>query len=570
MDTSNDTTQEPEATIHECDRVSATVVALDDKTARVTLEGGAEGVIQRQDLMTGQGDWPIAVGQQFIVWVDQKISDSEYLVSKSKAEKLAIWDRVAGAAERKETIEGEVIAVIKGGLSVDIGLRAFVPSSQIELRQTDDLTKYLGQNLEFVITKFNKRRGNCVLSRRPILERERQALSLETLERLEAEQVLDGRVVGLTNYGAFVDIGGIDGLVHLDELSWLHITHPSQAVTVGDEVRVKVLDVDRKKQRVSLSYKQLLEDPWATAAENFPVGEKITRPVVSLTDYGAFVRLDAGIEGLVHVSELSWSQRATHPKNLVSVGQEIEVVIVDFDEEQRRISLSHKQTLPNPWDAWAEKYSKGSKIKGTVRRFTDFGIFVEIEEGLDGLLRLADISWTERGRDAATQFKAGEEIEVVVIDFQSNDQRLALSVKHLTEDPWVALAKKYPVGSKVTAKVTSLVDFGAFLQVEEGVEGLCHISQLSTDRVEKSSDILKVDQETEIVVIGLDVGKRKMSLSIKALSEGLTEEADYRTLMKEQEQDGFSNNFGRVLSESLGISKADGEADSEASEDESE
>jgi small subunit ribosomal protein S1 len=527
------------------------VVALGDEAARLELDGGGASVLPRTDLARPGADWPFAVGERLTVWIDHATADGTYLVSKTKADKLALWDRIADAATTQAAIEGEVIGVTKGGLSVDIGIKAFLPASQVELRPVGDLSGYAGRKLQLVVTKFNKGRGNCVLSRRAVLERERETLSRQTLDSLAVGQVLDGRVVALASYGAFVDLGGIDGLVHLDELSWVRVTQPAQVVSVGDRVRVKVLDVDREKKRISLSTKQLTEDPWVAAAARYPAGARVTGPVVSLTDYGAFVRLEAGVEGLVHVSELSWSQRPTHPKNLVRVGEELELVVLSFDADQRRVSLSRKPLLPNPWVAWAEKYPKGSRVKGTVRRFTDFGIFVEIEEGLDGLVRLADLSWTERGKDAAARLKAGDELEAVVSDLRADEQRLALSVKHLTEDPWAVLARKYPVGSRVTAKVTSLVDFGAFLEVEAGFEGLCHISQLTPNRVEKVADVLTVGQQVEVAVIGVDVDKRKMSLSIKALSEPPVEPEEPPTTPKEQET--FSNSLGDALSRSLGV-----------------
>ncbi len=531
-------------TLDTCEPVAATVVAMDERAAQVTLANGARGVLPRGDFPSGDA-WPIAVGEQFPVWVDQQAADGAYLVSKTKAEKLALWDRIDEAARTGATIEGEVVAVVKGGLAVDVGVRGFLPGSQIELRRAGELKSYLGRSFAFQVTSFNRKRGACVLSRRALLDRERAAQGEARLASLSVGQVLEGPVVSLTTYGAFVDLGGIDGLVHLDELSWARVAHPSAVVSVGETVRVKVLAIDQEKQRIALSIKQLLADPWSTVAERYPVGTTLTRKVVSLTDYGAFVRLEDGVEGLVHVTELSWVQRNAHPKTLVKTGDELAVVVIAVDPQERRIALSHRRTLPNPWETWAETYRAGTRVKGIIRRVTDFGFFVELEPGLDGLLRLADLSWTERGTDAAARLAPGQELEAVVLHCQADEQRLALSVKHLTEDPWLAIARRYPVGTRVKARVTRVVDFGAFFALEDGVEGLCHVSQLANERVDRPSDVVAAGDETEVAVIGLDVDKRKISLSIRALTETVVDEVDYRTVMNAPS--GFSNTLGDAL-----------------------
>lgn len=537
--------------LEECARVSAIVAELGEKTARLKLDGGGDGILRRDDMVRPTMDWPISVGDRFTVWIDGVVGDEQYQVSKTKADMLALWDRIAAAAESGETLEGEAIAVVRGGLSVDVGLRAFLPASQATLRPVSNLTPYIGKRLEFVISRFDKKRGNIVLTRRPLLERERKALMEKTMTRITEGDVIRGHVVSLANYGAFVDIGGIDGLLHVDELSWGRINHPSQVVSEGDEIDVKILSIDRDKQKIALGHKQLAPDPWTAAPDKYAKGTKLSRMITSVTAFGAFVELEAGIEGLIHVSEMSWTQRVSNPKALVKVGDEVEVVVLDVDRSKRRVSLGMKQAQENPWTVWAKKYPKGTKLKGKVRSITDFGIFVGVEKGLDGLVHMSEISWTDRSREAVSRFSVGDEVEALVVEIRPDDQRLGLSIKHLSEDPWVAVAKKYPRGAKLRAKVTRTVDFGAFFELEVGVEGLCHISQLSVDRVEKVSDVLKVGDETEVMVIDFDLAKHKVSLSLKALSEDI---GDHETYMAEQEQ--FSNSFGRVLSESLKIADA--------------
>ncbi|OGQ91945.1 MAG: hypothetical protein A2289_15420 [Deltaproteobacteria bacterium RIFOXYA12_FULL_58_15] len=542
--------------IAEDDRVMATVKELGEQTAQVELEGGFTGIIRREETVKANEQWPFDVGDQFTVWVDQKMPQDQFVVSKIKADKLSLWDEIADAAEHGDPIEGEIIAAVRGGLSVDIGLRAFLPSSQLELRPVDDLGEYIGKRMPFVITKFNPQRGNAVVSRRPLLEQERQDRMQETLSRLAEGDVLVGQVVSMMSYGAFVDVGGVDGLLHIEQMSWARLKHPSEVVAIGDELEVMVLEIDRDTQKIALGTKQLTEDPWDKAVESYPESTKTTGTVVGIAKYGAFVEIAPGVEGLIHVSEMSWTERVNHPKTVVQQGQKVEVVVLGIDNDKRRLSLSLRQVQPNPWTEWSKKYSKGTIVEGKVRSVTDFGVFVGVEEGLDGLVHNSEMSW-DRIKDPSAAFAVGDDIKAVVIDLRVEEQRLGLSIKQLTEDPWVTLTKTMPVGTKVKGKVARLVDFGAFIEIAEGIDGLCHASEIREERVEKPSDVLKVGEEVEVVIIEMDANKHKVGLSIKALNDDFE---DDETIIVEQKP--FTNSFGSVLSKSLGTSVDDEKADS--------
>jgi len=425
-----------------------------------------------------------------------------------------------------------VVSRIKGGLSVDIGIRAFLPGSQVDIHPVRNLDKYIGKKLEMMIIKMNQKRGNIVLSRRILLEGERKLLKAETLQNLEEGKILKGIVKNITEYGAFIDLGGIDGLLHITDMSWGRVHHPSELFSFGDEVEVVVLKFDRERERVSLGYKQKTENPWNKAEEKYPVSSRIHGKVVSLTDYGAFVELEEGVEGLVHVSEMSWTQKVRNPAKIVSVGDIIEAVVLNLDVSNKRISLGMKQVESNPWDLVEQTYPVGSQIKGVVRNLTDFGAFIGLEEGIDGLVHISDMSWTRRIKHPSEILKKGDEVEAVVLHVDKRKERLSLGLKQLTEDPWIGIQEKFPVGSVVTGRVVKITDFGVFVALENGIEGLIHVTEVSLDPSVKIEDVLAINSEVKAVISKIDQEERKIGLSVKQYLEGL-EEADLNQYLSE-------------------------------------
>lgn len=492
----------------------------------------SEATVPLSEFPVAEGAPQVTKGDVIDVFVESREDDSGLvIVSKEKADKLKVWDDISAAAERDELVDGTIVARVKGGLSVDIGVKAFLPGSQVDLRPIRNLDKLIGQRFKFKVIKFNKKRGNIVLSRRVLLEQEREEQKRETLKKLAEGEVMTGQVKNLTEYGAFVDLGGIDGLLHITDMSWGRLNHPSEMFKIGDEIKVKVLKFDPETERVSLGYKQITEDPWTTAAEKYPVGKRVGGKVVSLTDYGAFVELEPGVEGLVHVSEMTWNKRIKHPSKIVNVGDKVEAVVLDIDLPQKRISLGMKQLEPNPWTLLAEKYPVGAVIKGTVRNVTDFGIFVGVEEGIDGLVHVSDLSWTHRVKHPSELYKKGDEVEAVVLNIDVESERFSLGIKQLTDDPWDTLPRKYPRGTKVKGKVIKVTEYGAFVEIEPGIDGLCHISELSEERVDKTQDVVKPGDEVEVMVLDVDPGERRISLSHKAAKEG---SGDYRAYMQDE------------------------------------
>jgi small subunit ribosomal protein S1 len=461
---------------------------------------------------------------------------------------MRIWDEISAACERDELVEGTIVGRVKGGLSVDIGVKAFLPGSQVDLRPIRNLDKLIGEKFKFKVIKFNKKRGNIVLSRRVLLEKERETLKKDTLMKLKEGAILTGIVKNLTDYGAFIDLGGIDGLLHITDMSWGRVGHPSEMLNVGDELRVIVLKFDPATERVSLGLKQIQEDPWAHAAEKFPPGTRIGGKVVSLTDYGAFIEMEPGVEGLVHISEMSWTKRVKHPSKVMAIGDQVNAVVLDVDAKAKRISLGMKQIEPNPWTLLEEQYPIGSVIRGQVRNVTDFGIFVGVQEGIDGLVHVSDISWTQRIKHPGDLYKKGDEVEAVVLNIDVENERFSLGIKQLHPDPWTELPTKYPIGSRVKGKVTKVADFGAFVEIEPGIEGLVHVSELRDERVENPRDVVKEGDELDVKVIDMDPHERKVALSVKA---ALHEGDDYREYMRQQQTSGRAS-FGDVFADKLG------------------
>jgi small subunit ribosomal protein S1 len=462
------------------------------------------------------------VGEEIEVYLEAK-EDSEGLIvlSKDKADKIKVWDAITQAYEKGAPVEGRVVEVVKGGLAVDVGVKAFLPGSQVDLRPVKNLASMVGQTIRSKVIKLNRRRGNVVLSRRSVLEEEREEKKKHTLQVLAEGMVLTGTVKNITDYGAFIDLGGIDGLLHVTDMSWGRVGHPSEIFQVGDQVEVVVLHFDRESGRVSLGYKQKSSDPWERVEQTYAPGTKTRGRVVSLTNYGAFVELEAGVEGLVHVSEMSWTRRVRHPSKIVNVGDEVDVMVLEVNRAAKRISLGMKQVEPDPWATIDERYRVGNRVMGKVRNLTDFGAFVELEAGVDGLLHISDMSWTRNVGHPSEVLKKGQELETQVLNIDKDNKRISLGLKQIQPDPWTTVAQRYPMGSRVTGRVVRLTDFGAFVELEPGVDGLLHISQMSNRSVSTPSEIVNVGDELTLLVIRVDPNERRIGLSLKELAHAV-------------------------------------------------
>jgi small subunit ribosomal protein S1 len=470
---------------------------------------------------------------------------------------LLVWDEISRAYKADEAVEGVVIARVKGGLAVDIGVKAFLPGSQVDLRPVRNLEQVVGNKLKFKIIKFNKRRGNIVLSRRALLETERRKMRETTLETLAPGQIIDGVIKNLTDYGAFIDLGGIDGLLHVTDMSWGRVNHPSELFHVGDEIKVKVLKFDPDSERVSLGLKQIQPDPWIDASIRYPIGKRVQGKVVSLAEYGAFVELEAGIEGLIHVSEMSWTKRVKHPSKVVSVGDQVEALVLDVDERERKISLGMKQIEENPWSMIEQTYPIGTRVTGTIRNITNFGIFVGLEEGIDGLVHVSDISWTEQIKHPGEKFKKGDAVEAVVLKIDKENEKFSLGIKQLEANPWEEILKRYPVGGEVKGAVTRVAEFGAFVELEEGIEGLIYSSDLSSERVENPAEVVQPGQEVTALVMKVDPAEQKISLSIRAMTD--KEQRDALKRIAVQQSQSQATTLGDLLAEKLARKAEEGD-----------
>jgi small subunit ribosomal protein S1 len=493
--------------------VSGTVIKQTEKHLVVDVGLKSEGLVPLEQVQDHTGAVKFNPGDVIEVVIEREEPEGGYLVSYERAQRLRVWDTIEKAANEKTPVIGTVVSRVKGGLTVDIGLKAFLPGSQIEIRPVRNLDGYLGQQIEIRVIKLNKKRGNVVVSRKEILEEEQNAKRSTTLEHLGEGTILTGTVKNLTDYGAFVDLGGIDGLLHITDMSWGRLTHPRDLVNVGDEIQVKVLKFDKDKQRVSLGFKQLTPDPWLDAAERYPVGAHVKGRVLSVTDYGAFVELEQGIEGLVHLSEMTWSKRLKHPSKLVKPGDEVETVVLSVNPADRRISLGMKQLLENPWENLTEKYPTGAVVEGRVRNLTDFGAFIEIEDGIDGLVHVSNLSWTKRVKHPSEVVKKGEKVKAVVLGVEPQNRRLSLGIKQLQPDVWESFFATHRVGDVVHGKVLRTAQFGAFVEIAEGVEGLCHISEAGDDATK-----LETGLEHDFKIIKINVEEKKVGLSLRAAS----------------------------------------------------
>ena len=497
--------------------VTGTVVKVTDKHVVVDIGLKSEGLIPIEQVVDLHGNPKFQTGDQVEVVVEREEPEGGYLVSHEKALRHKVWDKLEAAANDKVPVKGLVVSRVKGGLTVDIGIKAFLPGSQVEVRPVRNLDGYIGQEIEVRVIKLNKKRGNVVISRKELLEEEQNAKRSDTLATLEEGTVLTGTVKNLTDYGAFVDLGGLDGLLHITDMSWGRLTHPRDLVNVGDEIQVKVLKFDKDKQRVSLGFKQLTPDPWLDATERYPIGAQVRGRVLSVTDYGAFVELEQGIEGLVHVSEMTWSKRMKHPSKLVKPGDEVDTIILSVNPNDRRISLGMKQLQENPWEQLEDKYPAGAIVEGRVRNLTDFGAFIEIEDGIDGLVHVSNLSWTKRIKHPSEVLKKGEKVRAVVLGVEPENRRLSLGIKQLQPDVWDTFFAQHRVGDVVSGKVLRTAQFGAFIEIAEGVEGLCHVSEAVDQHGTPAK--LELDSVHDFKIVKMNQEEKKVGLSIRAVGE---------------------------------------------------
>ncbi|MFM2081889.1 MAG: hypothetical protein RL380_580, partial [Verrucomicrobiota bacterium] len=494
--------------------VKGTVIEIRPKEVLVDIGYKSEGVVPGNEFMDFKA---LTVGAQIEVLIERlEDKDGNVILSHEKAEYKKNWDRILTICNEGGRINGKVKDIIKGGLIVNIGVEAFLPASQIDVITPKNLTQFLGNTYEFKVVKINQERQNIVLSRRELIEAERNEKRGKILGEMTPGDVRKGIVKNITDFGAFIDLNGIDGLLHITDMSWGRIAHPSDVLKVGQELEVVVLDINKDKERVSLGLKQKMANPWDSIEGKFPVGQKVKGKVVNLVPYGAFVELEPGVEGLIHVTELSWTKRIAKPGDVLTAGQEIEAVVLGINKEEQKISLGVRQLEANPWDKASEKYPAGTKVKGPIRNLTSYGAFIELEEGLDGMIHVSDISWTRKINHPSEVLKKGDIVEAQVLEVDKANQRIAVGIKQLSQDPWDKIDTFYKVGDLVSGKVTKLASFGAFIGLANEIDGLVHISQISEERVEKIKNVLKVDQDVTARVVKIDRADRRIGLSIKA------------------------------------------------------
>jgi len=493
--------------------VRGAVVEVGADRVLVDIGYKSEGVVPVEEFSDPAS---VKVGDLFDVYIEEpEGEDGMPILSKIKADRIKNWTHIQRVYEEDGVIQGRIVRRVKGGLKVDIGIDAFMPASQLTWRPTGDLERYIGETMDLKIIKLTKRRRNVVVSRRKLLEELRADEKNRLLATLKEGQIIKGEVKNITDFGAFVDVGGIDGLLHVTDMSWGRVKHPSQAVSVGQKLEVMVLSFDPRTERISLGLKQKTENPWRTAAARYPVGGVARGRVVSMTDYGAFVQLEDGIEGMVHVSEMSWTRRVRHPNEMLTLDQEVDVMILSVDSENEKIALGIKQTTPNPWMEISQRYPVGSVVKGLVRNMTDYGAFVQVEEGIDGLLHVSDISWTKKVGHPSEILEKGQEVDVKILSIDPQNEKISVGMKQLERDPWIAVIESTPIGSHVEVEIAKLVSFGAFARLENGIEGLIHVSEISKERVQKPEDVLSVGDKVMAKVIGIDAVERKIALSIR-------------------------------------------------------
>jgi len=531
--------------VHLGELVKGKIVQINSDVVMVDVGWKTEGYILAREIKDEEGNITVDVGDEIEVMVDRRDQEGNLVLSRDKAAKMKVWDDVKSACENNLPVKGTVVERVKGGLSVDIGITAFLPGSQVDIRPVRDLDKYVGQTFMFDVLKYDRKRNNVVLSRRSILEQEREEEKKETLENIHEGAIVEGVIKNITDYGLFIDLGGIDGLLHVTDISWGRVTKPSENFSKGDTITVKVLSFDREKERVSLGLKQLTENPWENILDKYPIGGIVEGKVVNLTDYGAFVELDPGVEGLIHVSEMFWTREIKHPSKVLTQGQTLKAMILDVNKDNKRISLGLKQTTDNPWETLKQKYPEGTIVKGVIRNVTNFGIFVGVEDGIDGLVHVSDISWKQRVKHPSEIYKKGQEIEAVVLNIDVENEKFSMGIKQIEKNPWEEFCDKYSAGSIVSGKITNLTEFGVFVEVEEGIEGLVHISELSHKRVKSASEIFSVGDSISAVVKSVDVKGRKIRLSIKdteASPEGSHSVSQYLN-----NRENVGSNLGKAL-----------------------
>ncbi|MDD4733001.1 MAG: 30S ribosomal protein S1 [Desulfovibrio sp.] len=550
--------------------VPGEVVKVDKDHILVDVNFKSEGQIPVSEFLDAEGNLTVAVGDKVDVFVSNKDEGEGTIhLSREKAKRMQLFDKLEEVQEQDGVIKGRIMRRIKGGYTVDLGgVEAFLPGSHVDLRPVPDMDALVSQEFEFKILKINRRRSNVIVSRRVLLEELRGEQREKLLETLAEDQVVKGKVKNITEYGVFVDLGGLDGLLHITDMSWKRIRHPKEMVSLGDELELKVLNFDRESQKVSLGLKQLTADPWESIETKYPEGEKFTGTVTNLADYGAFVELETGVEGLVHISEMSWTRKLRHPSQMVHVGDEVDVVVLGVDPEKKRISLGMKQIKPNPWDVVAEKYPEGTILEGAIKNITEFGVFIGIEEGIDGLIHVSDISWTKKIRHPSEVYKAGDVVQAKVLTVDKENEKFTLGVKQLTEDPWSQVPAKYPVGQLVSGQVTNITDFGLFVEVEEGIEGLVHVSEISRKKIKSPSELYKEGDTIEAKVIHVSADERRLGLSIKQIKE---ESEPRRRSSSKGYSSGASesgNTLGALLREKLEAAEEARHEGEESAEDE--
>jgi len=529
--------------------VTGRIISVDKDYVLVDIGYKSEGQIRIQEFRDEEGNLVANNGDSVDVMVEWWDDEEERVIlSKEKAAKVKVWEEIKKSYDEDQTVEGVIVNRVKGGFSVDIGVQAFLPGSQADLRPIRNLDEMVGKTFTFKILKYNRKRSNIVLSRRVILEEERDSKRSATLSDIEDGKIVDGIVKNITEYGVFVDLGGVDGLLHITDISWGRVKHPSELFSVGDKITVKILSFDIERERVSLGMKQLSEDPWLAASEKYPIGSRVNGKVVSLTDYGAFIELEEGIEGLIHVSEMSWTRKIRHPSKVVSVSDEVDTVVLDIKPESRRISLGMKQVVPNPWDVISEKYPVGTTIEGKIKNITDFGLFIGIGEGIDGLVHISDISWIKRIKHPSELYKKGDVVQAIVLDIEKDNERFSLGIKQLEEDPWKTVAERYEVGKEITGTVTNLTDFGVFVEIEEGIEGLVHVSEISKEKIKTPVGKFSIGDVITAKVMNINSQERRIGLSIKRL-----EMESEQSLLSEYVSNArtTTSTFGEILRENL-------------------
>ncbi len=563
MDSMHDLYEQSFQNFQEGEVIRGHIVQVSDDFVMVDIGYKSEGQISIHEFRDESGKIQAEIGDEIDVLLEfHDDDDGSIHLSKEKAAKIKVWDDISRIYSDDGMIEGKIVAKVKGGLAVDIGVQAFLPGSQVDLRPVRNLESLIGHTFPFKVLKYNKKRRNVVLSRRALLEKEREQMKSFTLATLEDSKVVDGIVKNITDYGVFVDLGGIDGLLHITDMSWGRVGHPSEMFQIGDKIKVKVLSFDKDNERVSLGLKQLVEDPWTMAESQYPVGTKVHGKVVSLTDYGAFIEIEEGVEGLIHVSEMSWTKKIRHPSKILSVGDEVEAVVLSINPQSKRISLGMKQLESNPWDVIAQKYPVGTTIAGKIKNITDFGIFIGIDEGIDGLVHISDISWTKRVKHPSEIFRKNQEVQAIVLNIDKDNERFSLGIKQLESDPWESIPQRFPIGNIVSGPITNVTDFGLFVELEEGIEGLVHVSEISKEKIKSPVGQFKPGDTITARVINISPKDRKIGLSVKKIDEH-EERSNYDEYVNTGR--AATSNLGELLKEEL-EAKAQSEANNSAND----